>query len=137
MPKPPIRAELYASDIIETLLAGHHLWRSDLSYPESHSDMTGAVYGLLLKYDVTLRPIPRQPDDVWEPGCPHKYIEESSRSSHPICVVCRQVLPLDAAGTRYVRKDDLDAVTAVLEGRVAYVHRVPDEPPGDAMRNPG
>lgn len=45
------------SDIIETLLAGHNEWRPDLSYPESHSDMQGAVRGLLRMYDVKRRPV--------------------------------------------------------------------------------
>lgn len=45
------------SDIIETLIAGHKEWRPDLNYPESHSDMQGAVRGLLRMYDVRRRPI--------------------------------------------------------------------------------
>ncbi len=45
------------SQIIETLLAGHHEWRPDLSYPESHSDMQGAVRGLLRMFEVKRRPI--------------------------------------------------------------------------------
>lgn len=59
MPKPSLR-EPYASleiEIIETLLAGHHEWRSDLAYPESHSDMQGAVRGLLRMFDVKRRPL--------------------------------------------------------------------------------
>lgn len=59
MPKPSLK-EPYASlenDIIETLLAGHHEWRSDLKYPESHSDMQGAVRGLLRMFEVKRRPL--------------------------------------------------------------------------------
>ena len=59
MPKPPLKrpyGELEDS-IIETLLAGHHQWRPDLPYPESHSDMRGAVRGLLQMFDVKRRPI--------------------------------------------------------------------------------
>lgn len=44
--------------IIETLLAGHHEWSSDLAYPESYSDMQGAVRGLLRMFEVTRRPLP-------------------------------------------------------------------------------
>jgi len=46
------------SEIIETLLAGHKQWRPDLSYPESHSDMQGAVRGLLRMFEVKRRPLP-------------------------------------------------------------------------------
>ena len=46
------------SDIIETLIAGHHEWRPDLNYPESYSDMQGAVRGLLRVFDVKRRPLP-------------------------------------------------------------------------------
>jgi len=59
MPKPSLR-EPYAAlenEIIETLLAGHHEWRPDLAYPESHSDMSGAVRGLLRMFDVKRRPL--------------------------------------------------------------------------------
>lgn len=45
------------SDIIETLLAGHKEWRPDLEYPESYSDMQGAVRGLLRMFEVKRRPI--------------------------------------------------------------------------------
>lgn len=45
------------SDIIETLIAGHHQWRADLAYPQSHSDMQGAVRGLLTMFEVKRRPI--------------------------------------------------------------------------------
>ena len=48
------------AQIIETLLAGHHEWRPDLSYPESHSDMQGAVRGLLRMFEVRRLPLPRE-----------------------------------------------------------------------------
>lgn len=44
-------------DIIETLIAGHKEWRPDLNYPESHSDMQGAVRALLRMFEVKRRPI--------------------------------------------------------------------------------
>ena len=65
MPPPRLNLELMAGDIIETLLAGHHVARPDLRYPESHSDMTWAVIGLLQKYDVKLRPLPRPRKDLY------------------------------------------------------------------------
>jgi hypothetical protein len=60
MPKPPLKApwDQLESDIIETLLAGHHEWRPDLDYPQSHSDMQGAVRGLLRMFEVKRRPLP-------------------------------------------------------------------------------
>lgn len=68
MPKPSLRAEFktLASDIIDTLLAGHHEWRPDLSYPQSHSDMQGAVFALLRMYDVKRRPIALEMKDLRE-----------------------------------------------------------------------
>lgn len=46
-------------EIIETLLAGHKEWRSDLEYPESYSDMQGAVRGLLRMFEVKRLPLSR------------------------------------------------------------------------------
>ena len=46
-------------EIVETLLAGHHQYRPDLAYPESHSDMVGAVRGLLRMFEVKRLPLPR------------------------------------------------------------------------------
>lgn len=46
--------------IIETLLAGHYQYRSDLPYPESHSDMQAAVRGLLKMFDVKRLPLARE-----------------------------------------------------------------------------
>jgi hypothetical protein len=59
MPKPKLKEpwRTMEGEIIDTLLAGHHEWRPDLAYPESHSDMSGAVRGLLRMYEVKRRPI--------------------------------------------------------------------------------
>jgi hypothetical protein len=48
--------------IIETLIAGHKEWRPDLSFPESQSDMQGAVRGLLRMFEVKRRPLPKDLD---------------------------------------------------------------------------
>ena len=48
------------SEIIETLIAGHKEWRPDLHYPESHSDMQGAVRGLLRMFEVKRRALPAE-----------------------------------------------------------------------------
>lgn len=60
MAKRRLKGELaqLESDIIETMIAGHHEWRRDLPYPESHSDMQGAVRGLLRMFDVKRRALP-------------------------------------------------------------------------------
>lgn len=57
MAKATLRADMakLESDIIETLIAGHKEWRPDLAYPESHSDMQGAVRGLLRMFKVERR----------------------------------------------------------------------------------
>lgn len=60
MPKPilaePIRT--LEAEIIETMIAGLHIWRSDLDYPQSHSDMQACVRALLTMYDVRRRTLP-------------------------------------------------------------------------------
>ncbi len=60
MPKRRLKSPLdkLESEIIETLIAGHKEWRPDLGYPESHSDMQGAVRGLLQMFDVKRRALP-------------------------------------------------------------------------------
>jgi len=61
MPKRLLIEKLAAleSDIIDTLIAGHKEWRPDLDYPQSHSDMQGAVRGLLKMFRVERLPIAR------------------------------------------------------------------------------
>lgn len=58
MPKQRLKDHQLENDIIETLIAGHKEWRPDLEYPESYSDMQGAVRGLLQMYEVKRRPLP-------------------------------------------------------------------------------
>lgn len=66
MPKPTLKPEFHqlSHDIIETLLAGHREWRSDLAYPESYSDMQGCVIALLRMFDVKRRPIALEYKDL-------------------------------------------------------------------------
>ncbi len=59
MPKP-ILQEPYntlAYELVETMLAGHHEWRYDLTYPESHSDLMGCALGVLKMFEVKRRPL--------------------------------------------------------------------------------
>lgn len=60
MPKPFLTDDLakLESDAIDTMIAGLKLWRSDLSYPESHSDMQACFRGLLTMYELKRRPLP-------------------------------------------------------------------------------
>jgi hypothetical protein len=74
MPKPMLR-EPFASleaDLIETMIGGLHEYRSDLSYPESHSDMAGCIRAVLRKYDLKLRAVvlDRSEIEAPEPMCP-------------------------------------------------------------------
>ncbi len=59
MPKPQLFKEdaILESEVISTLLGGLKEWRSDLSYPLSHSDMQACVRGLLKMYEVKRRPV--------------------------------------------------------------------------------
>jgi hypothetical protein len=74
MPKPMLR-EPFASleaDLIETMIGGLHEYRGDLSYPESHSDMAGCIRAVLRKYDLKLRAVvlDREEIEAPEPMCP-------------------------------------------------------------------
>lgn len=62
MPKPSLFRDdaVLESQIVETLIAGLHEWRSDLYYPESHSDMQACVRGLLKMFDVKRKPLVSQ-----------------------------------------------------------------------------
>ena len=73
MPKPPLRPpyDLLAHDVIETLLVGHHCYRPDLPYPESHSGMQGAVEELFMMYEVKRRPIALAYADIRGDVCEH------------------------------------------------------------------
>lgn len=59
MPKPRLteQNQILESQMIETFLAGHHEYRPDLAYPESHSDMAGGVRALLRRFEVKMRPL--------------------------------------------------------------------------------
>jgi hypothetical protein len=60
MAPPRLRDEyqrILVNEIIDTLLAGHHKLRPDLPYPQSHSDMTWAVYALMEMFDIKRRPL--------------------------------------------------------------------------------
>ena len=57
-------------------MAGHHQYRPDLSYPESHSDMSAAVRALLRMYEVKRRPIALDTQDMLQP--------------EPTCDVCEK-----------------------------------------------
>lgn len=66
MPKPTLNKESQAleGEIIATLLKGLHRWRPDLSYPESHSDMSGAVRELMAMYEIKRKPEPLTDEEI-------------------------------------------------------------------------
>lgn len=59
MAKPELRPpfDTLTREIIETFLAGHHEWRPDLAYPQSHSDMLGGAMALVRMFEITRRPV--------------------------------------------------------------------------------
>ena len=59
MPKPPLIKDdaILEHDLIQSLIAGLHEWRSDLSYPESYSDWQACVRGILKMFEVQRRPV--------------------------------------------------------------------------------
>lgn len=71
MPKPFLCKEedLLEQQIIETMIAGLHQWRSDLSYPESFSDMQACVRAVMEMFEVKRRPLAK----------PLKYVEHPER----------------------------------------------------------
>jgi hypothetical protein len=68
MAKPFLREPFatVASDLMETMIAGLHEWRPDLSYPQSHSDLRGCIDAVLRKYEVKLRAVPLDRKEIWE-----------------------------------------------------------------------
>lgn len=75
--------------IIDTLLEGLSEWRSDLSYPESYSDMEACVRALLQMFKVerSPKPIPlRYPcDDCYASGYSKIDAEACSVTTCPTC----------------------------------------------------
>lgn len=59
MPKPILepQSQQLLSDMTETFLAGHHEWRPDLAYPQSHSDVHGGIMALMKVYEIKRRPL--------------------------------------------------------------------------------
>jgi DnaJ-class molecular chaperone len=59
MPKPKLIEEesILEQQLIETMIAGLREWRSDLNYPQSHSDMQACVRGVLKMFSVKRLPI--------------------------------------------------------------------------------
>jgi len=57
MPKPTLTPQYQdlCDEIIKTFLAGHHQWRPDLGYPESHSDMMGGAHALIRMFEIKRR----------------------------------------------------------------------------------
>lgn len=88
MPKPPLKEEFarIEGQLIETMIAGLHEWRSDLSYPESHSDMSACARGILKMFKVERRPL----------GLTNRDINEDP----PVCVICKRPSHLDMMGVR-------------------------------------
>lgn len=60
MPKPSLIPEqsILESQIIDTMIAGLHNWRSDLTYPQSHSDMQACVRGVMSMFEIKRRSLP-------------------------------------------------------------------------------
>jgi hypothetical protein len=59
MPKPflIVEQEILENEMIDTLIAGLKEWRSDLSFPESYSDMQACVRGLMRMFEIKRRPL--------------------------------------------------------------------------------
>ncbi len=80
MPKPRLKDEFVQleSAIVETFLAGHHEWRPDLHYPESHSDMQGGARALMRMFEIKRRPIALDRGEIVHP---------KERCQGPCCAV--------------------------------------------------
>lgn len=108
MAKPFLR-EPYQSlyfALVETMTAGLKEWRSDLEYPESHSDWRSCIDAVMRKYDVKLRPIPLDRLEIWE--------------RNDMCPVCRKEIGEGVHVTTLQRFDD---------SRQTYAHYTCVTPP--------
>jgi hypothetical protein len=88
MPKAPLKPEFASLErqVIETMIAGHHIWRPDLNYPESHSDMQGCARGLLMMFEVKRRPLALALADI--------------QVDPPVCVICGERSMIDWGGVQ-------------------------------------
>jgi hypothetical protein len=55
------------TELIATFLAGHKMFRPDLPYPESHSDLQGGMRALIKRFEIKPREIPLDWADLF-PG---------------------------------------------------------------------
>ncbi len=49
--------KILENQLIETMIAGHKLWRPDLDYPESYSDMQACARAVISMFEIKRRPI--------------------------------------------------------------------------------
>lgn len=70
MSKPALKPDFakLEADMMESFLAGHHEYRRDLKYPESHSDMQAGLRVLMRVFDIKRRPIPLDRSDIIAPA---------------------------------------------------------------------
>ena len=92
MPKPSLREpfDSIESDLMETMIGGLHEWRSDLDYPQSHSDLSGCIRAVLRKYEVKLRAVVLDRAEIEEP--------------EPVCPVCGK--PINGGVLTSLKKPD-------------------------------
>ncbi len=89
----PFLREPYASlerDVIDTIREG------GTEYPQSHSDCQGGVRALLRKYDLKLRAVPLDREDIVEP--PNR------------CVVCRTTLGSEVKSLGMLKVSDARSI---------------------------
>ena len=62
MPKPTLSTEqaVLERELIEPMLAGLKEWRSDLDYPESHSDMQACARAVMRMFNITRAALPNE-----------------------------------------------------------------------------
>lgn len=104
MAKRSLKPELSAleQDLLETFLAGHHMYRPDLLYPESHSDMYGGLRALIKRFDIKPRPIPLDWADMYP----------DSQERHKDLAHSPNVVSADE-GNQLAMTDDLKAVLSI------------------------
>jgi hypothetical protein len=69
MAKPLMKPEFeqLKADLTETMIAGLHEWRADLSYPQSHSDLQACLMAVFRMFEIKRRPIALELKDLLPP----------------------------------------------------------------------
>lgn len=115
MPKARLNEKFSAleHDMISSALASFKQFRPDLEYPESHSDMEAAIRGILIMFDVTRRPLPRDPEEMYEQYPPFAFAEVRWHGE----IAYKLVQPFEER-TDFITREKLDSIKEMIREQI-------------------